>query len=182
MTLEEKAAQVKLVIFDVDGVLSDGKITIGQDGELAKSFHCRDGQGITLLHNAGIKTAIITGRRSEIVRRRAEELQITDVYQGVKNKNEAYEVLKEKYDLEDREIAYIGDDIVDLPVLVRVGLSCAVGDAVAEVKSEADYIASAYGGNGAVRECVELILKAQDKWHAIVVGFLGGRASEKTLR
>lgn len=174
MCFIDKAQKIKLVILDVDGVLTDGRIVIGGSGEAVKFFNCRDGLGITLLHNAGIKTAIITGRESQIVCRRAQELKISEVYQGASDKRTAYAALKEKYRLDDEEIAYIGDDLLDLPVMVQSGLPCAVGDAAAEVKAVAAYVASAAGGQGAVRECAEMILKSQNKWQAIMDAYLHG--------
>ena len=117
----ERAKRVKLIIFDVDGVLTDGGIYIGADGELFKPFFCRDGLGITLAHRAGLKTAIITGRQSEHLRYRAKELHITEVYQGNLDKREAYRDLKAKLGLADEEIAYFGDDLVDLPIMGQVG-------------------------------------------------------------
>ena len=167
-----RASKIKLIIFDVDGVLTDGKLIFSADGELFKSFHAQDGLGISLLHKAGIKTAIITGRTSDIVKFRSKELNITDVYQGAKNKVNAFEELKEKYALALDEIAYVGDDLIDLPIMIKVGLACAVHNAVMDVKTRSHYISEAAGGNGAVREISELILKAQDKWDDIVLSYL----------
>lgn len=117
-----RAERVRLIIFDVDGVLTDGGIYIGPDGELFKPFFCRDGLGITLAHRAGLKTAIITGRESEHLRYRAKELHITEVYQGNLDKRAAYADLKAKLGLADEEIAYFGDDLVDLPIMGQVGV------------------------------------------------------------
>ena len=165
----ERAKRVKLIIFDVDGVLTDGGIYIGADGELFKPFFCRDGLGITLAHRAGLKTAIITGRQSEHLRYRAKELHITEVYQGNLDKREAYRDLKAKLGLADEEIAYFGDDLVDLPIMGQVGFPAAVG--VQEVR-EAAVLQSDYpGGHGAVRQLIEFILKAQGKWQGLVAGF-----------
>lgn len=174
MAVQEKAAKIKLVIFDVDGVLTDGTLVIGEKGELAKKFNSRDGLGITLLRRSSIKTAIITGRESEIVKRRAAELKISDVYQNAPNKLEKYEQLKEKYSLNDKEIAYVGDDLIDLPVMLKAGFSCAVGDADAEVRLRADFVTKADGGRGAVRELCEFILKAQGKWQAVLESYISG--------
>ena len=143
----ERAKRVKLIIFDVDGL------------------------GITLAHRAGLKTAIITGRQSEHLRYRAKELHITEVYQGNLDKREAYRDLKAKLGLADEEIAYFGDDLVDLPIMGQVGFPAAVGDAVQEVR-EATVLQSDYpGGHGAVRQLIEFILKAQGKWQGLVAGF-----------
>ena len=167
----ERAKHIKLIIFDVDGVLTDGGIYIGAEGELYKPFFCRDGLGITLAHKAGIKTAIITGRNSKQVAFRAQELHISEVFQGKLDKRTAYQELKEKLGLRDEEIGYIGDDLIDLPILLQVGLPMAVNDAVAEVRQEALLTASYPGGRGAVRELIEFILKAQGKWQALMQDF-----------
>ncbi|SDG13118.1 3-deoxy-D-manno-octulosonate 8-phosphate phosphatase (KDO 8-P phosphatase) [Selenomonas sp. WCT3] len=167
----ERAKHIKLIIFDVDGVLTDGGIYIGAEGELYKPFFCRDGLGITLAHKAGIKTAIITGRNSKQVAFRAGELHISEVFQGKLDKRTAYQELKEKLGLQDEEIGYIGDDLIDLPILLQVGLPMAVSDAVAEVRQEALLTASYPGGRGAVRELIEFILKAQGKWQALMQDF-----------
>lgn len=172
MNAIDRASKIKLIIFDVDGVLTDGKLTLSANGELVKNFNVYDGMGISLLHNAGIKTAIITGRKSEIVKLRSEELKITDVYQGDNNKIRAFEELQEKYKLAVDEIAYVGDDLLDLPIMTKVGFACAVHNAVIDVKTRAHYISEADGGNGGVREIAELILKAQDKWDAIISSYL----------
>ena len=168
----ERAKKVKLVIFDVDGVMTDGNICIGRDGELFKSFFCRDGLGITLARKAGILTAIITGRTSEQTARRAEELHISAVWQGNLDKRSAYRELKEKFGLRDEEIAYIGDDLIDLPVMIRVGFPAAVADAVPEVRARSVMVSGFPGGHGAVREILEFILKAQDLWEEILAGYL----------
>ncbi|WP_295635055.1 HAD family hydrolase [uncultured Mitsuokella sp.] len=167
----ERAKKVRLIIFDVDGVLTDGGIYIGPEGELFKPFFCRDGLGITLSHRAGLKTAIITGRESKQLLYRAKELHITEVFQGNLDKREAYRELKARTGLADEEIAYIGDDLVDLPIMGQVGFPAAVGDGVQEVR-EASAVVSAYpGGRGAVREIIEFILKAQGKWQKLLEGF-----------
>ena len=147
-----RAERVRLIIFDVDGVLTDGGIYIGPDGELFKPFFCRDGLGITLAHRAGLKTAIITGRESEHLRYRAKELHITEVYQGNLDKRAAYADLKAKLGLADEEIAYFGDDLVDLPIMGQVGFPAAVADAVQEVKRAAVLQSDYPGGHGAVRQ------------------------------
>ena len=167
----ERAKHIKLIIIDVDGVLTDGGIYIGAEGELYKPFFCRDGLGITLAHKAGIKTAIITGRNSKQVAFRAGELHISEVFQGKLDKRTAYQELKEKLGLCDEEIGYVGDDLIDLPILLHVGLPMAVSDAVAEVRQEALLTASYPGGRGAVRELIEFILKAQGKWQALMKDF-----------
>jgi 3-deoxy-D-manno-octulosonate 8-phosphate phosphatase (KDO 8-P phosphatase) len=172
MVSEILAKKIKLIIFDVDGVLTNGQIIFGQDGEAMKVFHAQDGLGISLAHRAGLHTAIITGRTTEMVRRRGAELKIGDVYQGALDKVAALRELCTKYNITLAEIAYIGDDLNDLPVMVQVGLPCAPANAVPEVKATARYIATHSGGQGAVREILEMILKAQDKWEGLVTTYL----------
>lgn len=166
------AKKVRLLIFDVDGVLTGGHIIFGQDGEALKAFHCQDGMGISLAHKAGLKTAIITGRQSEIVRRRGAELKIGDVYQGAMDKVIALQELMVRHDLTVDQIAYVGDDINDLPVMVQVGLPCAVANAVPEVLAVAKYSSTRQGGNGAVRDIIEYILKSQGLWDGIIAGYM----------
>lgn len=166
--LNEIAKNIKLLILDVDGVLTDGSIILDNEGNEFKAFNVRDGHGIKMLHKAGIKTAIITGRHSKVVERRAQELGITEVYQRCHIKSVAYEHLIEKMGISDKEVAYIGDDIVDIPIFKRVGLSVAVADATEETKAEAMLVAQNRGGRGAVREVCELILKSNGKWKEIM--------------
>ncbi len=173
-----KAQHVKLIIMDVDGVLTDGGIYIGAEGELYKPFFCRDGLGITLAHRAGLRTAIITGRISKQVAYRAQELHISEVFQGHSDKRAAYKELKQKSGLADEEIAYIGDDLIDLPVMLQVGFPVAVADAVDEVKAHAAAIAGFPGGHGAVRETIEFILRCQNKWQPLLAGFMATEAPE----
>ena len=166
-----KARSIKLIIFDVDGTLTDGKIYMGAQGELMKSFSARDGMGINLAHKSGLKTAIITGRSSEIVANRARELKISAVWQGADDKRSAYNEAKERFQVTDAEVAYVGDDLNDLPLLSQVGLACAVGDAMPEVKNICSLVADSAGGNGAVREILEYIIKEQGKWNDAVAAF-----------
>ena len=174
MGIESNAQNIKLLILDVDGVLTNGQIVFGRDGELLKKFHAQDGMGITLAQKVGLKVAIITGRDSQMVTLRSAELSIGDVYQGAMSKTQALAELMVKYNLQATEIAYLGDDLNDLPVMVRVGLPCAVANAVSEVKEYAKFVTSHTGGKGAVREVVEYILKAQGKWEKILAGYLQG--------
>ncbi len=160
--------EIKIVIIDVDGVLTDGKIILDANGNESKSFYVQDGTGITYLHRAGIKTAIISGRESKALVHRAKELCIEDVYQGIHNKIEAYEKILKKHRIKDNETCYIGDDLFDLPVLRRVGFSVAVPNAPLELKRSVSYVTSAPGGYGAIREVTEKILKAQGKWDMII--------------
>lgn len=169
--LLEIAKNIKFLILDVDGVLTDGSIILDNEGNEFKSFHVRDGHGIKMLIRAGIKIAMITGRHSKVVERRARELGITDIFQKCHDKRVAYGQLAEKYSLSDSEIAYIGDDIVDMPILKRSGLSVAVADADDEVKPVAMMITERRGGRGAVREVCDFILKAKGLWQDIIDGY-----------
>lgn len=171
MTAFQRASRLRLVIFDVDGVLTDGGIYIGAGGELMKRFCIKDGMGITLLRRGGIKTAIITGRRSEIVQQRADELHIDVVHQGCQDKRLAYRELKKKLDLSNEEIGYAGDDLLDLPILLQAGFPVAPRDAVFEVRAAAQLVTGEKGGYGAVREIAEFILKAQNKWEGLIAGY-----------
>lgn len=169
--LLEIAKNIKLLILDVDGVLTDGGIILDNEGNEFKSFHVRDGHGIKMLIRAGIKIAMITGRHSKVVERRAQELGITDVFQKCHDKRIAYKQLAEKYSLSDSEIAYIGDDIVDIPLLKGCGLSVTVADADDEVKAFAMMTTKRRGGRGAVREVCDFILKAKGLWQDIIDGY-----------
>jgi 3-deoxy-D-manno-octulosonate 8-phosphate phosphatase (KDO 8-P phosphatase) len=161
------AERIKLLIVDVDGVLTDGGIILDNKGNELKRFHVRDGHGIKLLMRAGIEVAIVTGRESEVVKRRAEELGIKIVHQRSKVKLEAYEEILRETGLADEQVAYVGDDIVDLPVMRRAGLSAAVSDAEEYVKEEAMYVTERPGGGGAVREVADLILRAGGHWNDV---------------
>lgn len=164
----DKAARIKLVLLDVDGVMTDGSIILDSHQGEAKSFHVRDGHGVKLLKRAGLEVGIISGRNSPVVSRRAQELGIEIVEQGSLIKLETYQRIRDQIGLKDDEIAYLGDDVVDIPVLREVGLSAAVADALEEVKKEADYTTRLPGGKGAVRELAEFILRAQGKWAQVM--------------
>lgn len=177
----EKAKKIKLIIFDVDGVLTDGKIYCGKDGEFFKAFNCHDGFGITAAHKLGLKTAIITGRNSIFTTKRAESLGISVVKQGCMNKRNAYKEIKKELAMNDEEIAYVADDIIDLPVFIQVGFRAAVADAVAEVKEHANFISDNIGGHGAARDAIEFILKVQGKWSELVKDYTTIEDYEKSL-
>lgn len=162
--LRRQASKIKLLLLDVDGVLTDGGIFLTDSGEEIKRFDVRDGHGIRLLITSGIQVGFITGRTSHVVRHRARELGVRILHQGVHNKLAIYKQIKRKMRLKDNQIAYIGDDIVDLPLLREVGWAIAVGDSWAGLGAMADYVTRASGGRGAVREVVEILLKAQGKW------------------
>ncbi|MFM1892559.1 MAG: hypothetical protein RLZ44_1636 [Pseudomonadota bacterium] len=159
--LTEKAAKIRLVIFDVDGVLTDGSLFLGDDGQEYKAFHSKDGHGMVMLQQAGVQIAIITGRSSEVVRIRMASLGIEHVYQGHRDKLPAYEQLKRAAGLSDDVIAYVGDDVVDLPVMRRAGLAIAVQDAHYLAKQHAHWITPSGGGRGAAREVCEFLMDAQ---------------------
>ncbi|RUT64383.1 3-deoxy-D-manno-octulosonate 8-phosphate phosphatase (plasmid) [Morganella morganii] len=162
-TVMEKAAKIRLLICDVDGVMSDGLIYQGNNGEELKAFNVRDGYGIRCLLTSGIEVAIITGRKAKLLEDRANTLGITHLYQGQSDKLLAYRELLDKLAVRPGEVAYIGDDLIDWPVMAEVGLSAAVADAHPLLLPEADYVTQIAGGRGAVRELCDLILLAQNK-------------------
>ena len=168
----EKASRIKLVIFDVDGVLTDGSLFLSDDGQEYKAFNSKDGFGMRLLQDAGIDIGIITGRESTLVRLLMEELGITQIMQGRREKGPALDEMMEKNGLTLDEIAYVGDDVVDLPIMSRVGLSIAVQDARPVVKKHAHWITESVGGRGAGRDVCELILEAHGKWDDIIKRYL----------
>lgn len=165
--IREKAKKIKLLLLDVDGVLTDGGIVMNDRGEEIKRFDVRDGHGIRLLSRAGIQIGLITGRKSKVVNHRAKDLGIRMVYQQAYDKFAVYQKIKRKSRLKDKEIAFAGDDIVDLPILRKVGLAITVKDSWEELKRQVDYVTAAGGGRGAVREMVEFLLKAQGKWQEV---------------
>jgi 3-deoxy-D-manno-octulosonate 8-phosphate phosphatase (KDO 8-P phosphatase) len=161
--VRHRAKKIRLLLLDVDGVLTDGRIIIDDRGVETKQFHVRDGQGIALLLRAGIEVGFISARASAAVRRRAKELGVRLVRQGVRDKLQAYNEIKREHGLRDEEIAYVGDDLVDWPLLRRVGLAVCVGDAWRELQPRVHWMTQAFGGAGAVREVSDLLLKAQGK-------------------
>jgi 3-deoxy-D-manno-octulosonate 8-phosphate phosphatase (KDO 8-P phosphatase) len=166
--IDSIARNIKMLILDVDGVLTDGSIILDNRGNEYKSFHVRDGHGIKMLMKAGVDVAIITGRDSKVVKRRADELGIREVFQKCHDKVSAYHDLLRRYTLEEGEVAYVGDDIVDGPVMSRVGLPITVADADRRIKKYALYITKQRGGRGAVREVTDFILGAKGLWQGIV--------------
>lgn len=168
----ERARRVKLVIFDVDGVLTDGGLYLSDAGTEYKAFNSRDGHGMVMLRDSGVTLAVITGRQSEVVRLRMQSLGIKHVYQGQRDKLPAYEALRDKLALRDEEIAYVGDDVVDLPVLLRVGFAIAVADAHGLVLQRAHWATTARGGHGAAREVCEFVLAAHGKLDTLFAGYL----------
>ncbi len=160
--------KIKMILMDVDGVLTDGKIIFTSDGTELKEFNIQDGMGITLARMAGLKTGIITGRESIMVQRRAEELKYDIISQGSFKKFARYEEIKKQFGLSDDEVCYIGDDLPDIPILKKVGFSVAVANARDELKKIAHYTTTLSGGEGAVREVIDLILKGQDKFNELI--------------
>lgn len=167
----EKAKKVRLLILDVDGVLTDGRIMIDDNGVESKSFNAKDGHGLRMLMRANIHVALLSGRDSDATRRRAKELGISIVYQNIHNKIEAYQEIMNESALNDHQVGYVGDDLVDLPILKRAGFAAVVADSVDEVKPFADYVTEREGGRGAVREVIELILKSQGKWEEVTARY-----------
>ena len=163
----KKAAKIHLLLLDVDGVLTDGRIIIDDRGIETKHFYVRDGQGIALLLQAGIDVGFLSARKSASVRRRAKELRVHLVREGVRDKLQAYSEIKRSAGLNDDQIAYVGDDIIDLPILKQAGLAVSVRDGWAGLKHSVDYVTSANGGRGAVREVAELLLKTHGKLRTI---------------
>ena len=171
ISVQERAARVKLLLMDCDGVLTDGRIWLFDNGEEQKGFHTRDGLGIELLHRAGLKSGIISGRRSSAVQRRAEGLGMSFVVQGVSNKVKLFEETLAQAGVTTEEVAFIGDDLTDIPLMVRSGLGVAVADAALETREHAHYVTNLAGGYGAVREVIELILKAQGRWDDLTADY-----------
>lgn len=192
-----RAKRIKLLVFDVDGVLTDGKLYIfplpknDQSGESTESksgtsdrsrfgpvlevkgFHAHDGMGISIVHLAGLKTGLITKRLSPTVALRAHDLKIEHVYQGIHDKRSAFEDILRQERLSADQAAYVGDDVIDLPVMRHCGLAVAVANARAEVKKEAHYVTPHAGGEGGLRDAIEFILKAQGKWKRVVEQYIG---------
>lgn len=166
--MNNKLAKIKLLLLDVDGVMTNGSIIWDANGVETKAFNVKDGHGIKLLQRADIQVGIITGRNSAVVSLRAKELGIEILHQGSLKKLDSYNQIKQQTGLEDHQIAYIGDDLIDIPVLKRVGFSAAPADAVAEVLERVEHVTSANGGCGAVRELCDLLLKASSKWQQLV--------------
>jgi 3-deoxy-D-manno-octulosonate 8-phosphate phosphatase (KDO 8-P phosphatase) len=168
----EQARRIRLLILDVDGVLTDGKLFFDYQGNEYKSFHARDGHGMKMLQQSGVVIAVISGRESPIVTLRMQSLGVTHVYQGQEDKRAAFNALLEKLALSSDEVAYVGDDVIDLPVMMHVGLAIAVADANEAVKACADWNTTLNGGVGAVREVCDLILQAQDKFEPLLEHYL----------
>jgi 3-deoxy-D-manno-octulosonate 8-phosphate phosphatase (KDO 8-P phosphatase) len=174
-SVERRASRIKLLLMDCDGVLTDGRLWLLENGDEQKSFNTHDGLGLELLHRAGLKSGIITGRSSQAVARRAHELGVEFVRQGDENKVSAFDEILRLAAVDEDEVAFIGDDLTDIPLMQRSELSVAVADAVEEARLVAHYVTRAEGGRGAVREVVELILKSQGRWNDLVEKYLKSR-------
>jgi 3-deoxy-D-manno-octulosonate 8-phosphate phosphatase (KDO 8-P phosphatase) len=168
MTLQERAARIRLLLFDVDGVLTNGVVYMHADGSESKGFHIHDGAAMVWAQQAGLTVAWLSGRRSTATSGRAAELGVTLVVQGVTSKLEAFQRIVRDTGVTENAVAYMGDDLIDLPVLARVGLSAAPADAARDVRDRVAWVSTARGGRGAVREFIEMILRAQQRWDAIL--------------
>ena len=167
-----RAAGIELVLFDVDGVLTDGKILLHADGSESKQFDIKDGTGIVWAQRAGLRVGLLSARTSASTSQRAAQLGITLVHQGVGSKLETYEQTIADIGVADERVAYMGDDLLDLPVLSRVGLAAAPADAVHEVRSRVHWVSAARGGDGAARDLIEVLLRAQNKWDGLLASYL----------
>jgi 3-deoxy-D-manno-octulosonate 8-phosphate phosphatase (KDO 8-P phosphatase) len=167
-----RARRIRLLVMDVDGVLTDGRMVLSDKGDELKMFHTHDGIGLALAHRAGLKTAMVTGETSPIAKARGEKLGVDRVLLGVRRKAEALQALADELGLATEAVAFVGDDLLDLPALQRAGLAVAVADAVPDVKAVAHVITRAPGGHGAVREVVACILTAQGVWRSTVDGYV----------
>lgn len=167
-----RATRIKLMIFDVDGILTDGSLHFGPEGEVIKTFNVLDGHGIKLLQQSGVATAIISARHSPIVTKRASDLGIQHVQQGIHDKRSAFEQLLTKTAISAELCGFVGDDVIDLPILTRVGFAASVPNGHAEVRSRVHYVTQAAGGRGAAREICDLILRAQGNYEAALAPYL----------
>jgi 3-deoxy-D-manno-octulosonate 8-phosphate phosphatase (KDO 8-P phosphatase) len=165
--LNEKASRIRLLLFDVDGVLTDGLVVMHADGSESKGFHIRDGAAIVWAQRAGLPVGLLSARSSGATSHRAAQLAVRIVLQGVPSKLAGYEQILRTSAIEDPAVAYMGDDLLDLPVIARVGLSGAPADAAAEVRDRVDWVSRHDGGRGAVREFIELVLRAQGRWDGV---------------
>ncbi|MCA1633819.1 MAG: HAD hydrolase family protein [Acidobacteria bacterium] len=170
--VKRRAARIRLLLLDCDGVLTDGRITLVGGADEEKSFHTRDGHGLVLLHRAGLRSGIISGRTSSAVVRRAEDLGISHVRQGALDKIEVFKDLLASEGFDAGEVAFVGDDVTDIPLMLRSGLGVAVADATPDTRDAAHYVTTLNGGFGAVREVCELILKAQGLWAGLMKRYL----------
>ena len=174
VTLSSRCSAIDLLLLDVDGVLTDGSIVYADNGVEVKRFHVRDGSGLKLWHQAGKRTAIISGRTSPVVEIRAAELGVGRVIQGAADKQAAFAHVLRENGVAEAQVCFVGDDLPDVPLLRQCGLAAAVADACAEVRASAQYVTRAPGGRGAVREVIELILRCQGRWQQVIEPFVLG--------
>lgn len=172
MDVQARAARVRLILFDVDGVLTDGKILLHADGSESKQFDIKDGSAIVWATRLGLTVGFLSARNAASTAQRAAQLGVTLVHQGVASKLETYDQIVDELLLENEQVAYMGDDVLDLPVLMRAGLGAAPADAATEVRERVQWVSRQRGGDGAARELIEMILKAQDKWSGLVAAYL----------
>ena len=172
----ERAKRLRLLLFDVDGVLTDGRLLLDSDGREAKLYHIRDGTGLVWARQSGLLTGVLSARASASTTERARQLGVSIVRQGADDKLKAYLEVLHEHNLTDADVAYMGDDVLDLPVLRRVGLASAPSDAVVDVRERVHWVSALSGGNGAVRELIEHVLRAQGRWNDLVSRFVGGSA------
>jgi 3-deoxy-D-manno-octulosonate 8-phosphate phosphatase (KDO 8-P phosphatase) len=170
--IESRASRIKLFLMDCDGVLTDARIWVLENGEDQKAFHTRDGLGLEIFHRAGLKSGVISGRVSSALSRRAEKLGMSYVRQGCEDKQKAFAEILADAGVTNAEVAFAGDDLNDIPLMLQSGLAFAVADAAEETRNHAHYITEARGGHGAVREMIELILKSQNRWDDLVRHYL----------
>jgi 3-deoxy-D-manno-octulosonate 8-phosphate phosphatase (KDO 8-P phosphatase) len=173
MTLEDRARRIRLVLFDVDGVLTDGVVVMHADGSESKGFHIKDGAAIVWAQRAGVQVGLLSARSSGATTHRAAQLAVRIVQQGVTSKASAFDTILKSSGLTEDAVCYMGDDLLDLPVLERAGLSAAPADAAREVRQRVHWVSEAAGGRGAARELIELVLRAQGRWDEIVGGLSG---------
>lgn len=171
MTLEERLARVDLLLLDVDGVLTDGRVVLDDNGVESKAFDVRDGHGLKLLQRAGVGVGLVTGRRSRVVELRAAELGIDEVHQGVKDKLRVVRQILTRREVAPGQVAYVGDDVVDLPVMLQVGVAVTVADAPSYMRERAHWVTAADGGRGAVREVCEALLRARGCWEELTARY-----------
>jgi 3-deoxy-D-manno-octulosonate 8-phosphate phosphatase (KDO 8-P phosphatase) len=179
LSIEAKAARIKLVLFDVDGVLTDGKILLHADGSESKTFDIKDGTAIVWAIKQGLTVGFLSARSSAATAQRAAQLGVTLVHQGVRSKLDTYDQIVDGLMLDDEQAAYMGDDLLDLPVLSRVGLATAPTDAAGDVRDRVHWVSKASGGAGAARELIEMILRAQGRWEPILAGYSAEAQDQK---
>jgi 3-deoxy-D-manno-octulosonate 8-phosphate phosphatase (KDO 8-P phosphatase) len=173
MTIQERASRIRLLLFDVDGVLTDGVVIMHADGSESKGFHIKDGAAMVWAQRAGLTVGLLSARASGATTHRAAQLAVRIVQQGVSNKHDAFEQMLRDTGVDEAAVAYMGDDLLDLPILRRAGLAAAPADAVAEVRDSVHWVSAARGGRGAVRELIEMVLRAQGRWEAVLAEYGG---------